>query len=50
MKHHWLLTAVLGYCLGSAACCYWTCKRLKAERERMELRERMIRLLGGGCC
>jgi len=45
-----LLGLVFGYVACSAACCYWTCKRLKRERERMEIRERMIRLLGGGCC
>ena len=40
-----LLGLVFGYIAVSAACYYWTCKRLKRERERMELRERMIRLL-----
>ena len=41
-----LLGLVLGYVVCSAGICYWTCKRLKRERERMELRERMIRLCG----
>jgi hypothetical protein len=41
-----LLGLVLGYVAVSAGVCYWTCKRLKRERERMELRERMVRLLG----
>jgi hypothetical protein len=46
MKHHWLLAACIGYCLGSGCVCCWLGRRLKAEREHMELRERMIRLLG----
>jgi len=45
-----LLGLVFGYVGTSLAVCYWCGCRLKRERERMELRERMIRLLGGGCC
>jgi hypothetical protein len=41
-----LLGLVTGYCLISGLACYWCGKRLKRERERMELRERMIRLCG----
>jgi hypothetical protein len=46
MKHHWLLGLVFGYVACSAGICYWAGCRLRRERERMELRERMIRLCG----
>ena len=44
-----LLGLVFGYVACSAGICYWCGKRLKRERERMELRERWIRMSGGGC-
>jgi len=45
-----LLGLVFGYVVCSAGICYVLGCRLKRQREQMELRERMIRLLGGGCC